>query len=140
MSVMVVAAWRFLTSKAGSYVLIGLLAVAACVAMLLWHAGSVRSHDAALEQAWQIKQTTAVDKAKDEARVAGDRAVAAAAAQARAAALAEAPVREVIRRVPVQTACVGSPAVRAALDELRHPGAGAGGSAAAPADRPAKLR
>lgn len=85
-----------------------------------WHL-FVAQHDASLRAEWVAQQTAAVEAAVAEQQKKGDAAVIVASNAARAAALAEAPVREVIRRVPVQTACAASPAVAAALDELRHP-------------------
>lgn len=134
------AALQFLRSPAGRYVAMAAAGALAIAAALWWHAAQVRGHDAALQAAWVAQQQAAVAAAVAQARADGDKAVAAAAAQARAAALAEAPVREVIHRVPIQTSCAGSPAVRAALDELRHPAAGPDSSATGAADRAQKLR
>lgn len=101
----------------------GAVGVAAVVAgFLLWLA----SHDAGLRETWAAEQRLAVAEAVEMQRVRGDAAAAAAVEAARAAALADAPIREVIRRVPVQTACAASPAVRAALDGLRQAAPGAG--------------
>lgn len=83
-----------------------------------WHL-FVAQHDASLRDAWVAEQQLAVAAAVEQQRIRGDAAAAEAIAAARAAALADAPIREVIRRVPVQTACASSPAVRAALDGLR---------------------
>lgn len=96
--------------------------VAAALAFWWWLA----SHDASLRAAWVAEQTAAVAAAVEEQRRKGDAAAVAAADAARAAALADAPIREVIRRVPVQTACSASPAVAAALRGLRNPSPGPG--------------
>lgn len=83
-------------------------------------------HDYALRAAWVTEQRIAVADAVAAQRVIGDAATVAAATAAREMALADAPIREVIRRVTVQSACVANPGIGAALARVRATGAGPG--------------
>lgn len=131
---MIAALIGFATSRAGQYAGIALAVAAAITAALVWHSRAAASHDLALRATWEAEQRAVVDHAMEKARQAGLAAVADAADAIQREALAQRPVREVIHNVPVQSACAASPAVRAALDELRRPDApGTGGSAAASA-------
>lgn len=117
----------FFASPLGKIVAFAAMAAAIVGAFLLW----LGAHDAGLRTAWSAEQQIAVAKAVEQQRVRGDLAAAEAIDAARAAALADAPIREVIRRVPVQNACAASPAVRAALGGLLQPVPGPGQGKAA---------
>jgi hypothetical protein len=80
------------------------------------------------EYAREIAAATAVAVAEHQA--AALQAAEAAAEAQRERDAARASIREKIIRVPVTTACVDSPALRAALDGLRRP-SGVGGSSGA---------
>lgn len=125
----ILAVWQFIRSPLGRYVAMAVAGALLLGAAVLWHARRERTYADALRASWVAEQQAAVAAAVAQARTDGDAAVVAAREAGYAAAQAEAPVREVIRRVPVQSACAASPAVDAALDALRHP-IGAGGGAA----------
>ena len=107
-------------------------AVGFLLAVCGFHGVWLARHDAGLKTAWEADQAREIAAAVEKARVAGVAAVAVAADEARTEALRNAPVREVIRHVPVQMVCSSNPGVASAMRSLSvQPGAGSGPTAPA---------
>lgn len=89
-------------------------------------------HDAKLRDAWATEQREAVAAEVARERARGDAAALEAIRKAREGALADQPVREIIRRVQVTSACVANPGVSAAMRSLRAAGGPSTGKGTAP--------
>jgi len=112
-------ALAFIGSPLGKIGMAALAVILAVLAFFIWLA----THDHNLRAEWVTEQRLAVADAVAAQLAIGDAATVAAATAARERALADAPVREIIRHVPIQTACVANPGVAAAVDSVRAAGA-----------------
>lgn len=111
------------------------------VALIVFGAGRLwlAQHDAGIVAEWQAAQASAVAVAREQEHAAAVAALEAAQRDASERTRVVTVVKERIAHVPVQTGCVRSPAISAALDGLRQSAGGRAGAAPGGAPLPVGL-
>jgi hypothetical protein len=101
------------------------------VALCIYGGGSLWlvQHDAAIVAEWKAAQVAAVDAAREQEHQAAVAALEAAQRDAAARVRTVTVIKREIANAPVQTACVDSPAIAAALDGLHRARGGTGTAA-----------